>query len=316
MTALGERQVDRRLRRRSRPTAARGPRASAAGSSPSTTRFARRAARAASPRTRCTRSARRSASASSTAGRCSTCPTSRTAGRGRHERRHAAPGGGGEARFVEVQGTAEGMAFTPRELDSLLALAEGGLATITRLPARARRDRLPRRDERCCRARLRVGQSRQGRRDPSILRRLVDLVPRPTTSPTWSRTPTRCSATPGSRRSRSVEATGLPAVADDTGLEVDALDGAPGRVLAPAGRARLLVRRQPRTSCCASWRGVDRAAPCSAPCDRRRGPTAASSRSRASAADDHADERGERASATTRSSLPTRATADVRRDVR
>jgi ribonuclease PH len=37
---------------------------------------------------------------------------------------------GGEARFVEVQGTAEGMAFTRGELDSLLALAEGGLAEI------------------------------------------------------------------------------------------------------------------------------------------------------------------------------------------
>ena len=42
------------------------------------------------------------------------------------------PMGGGEARFVEVQGTAEGMAFTRGELDSLLALAEGGLAQISR----------------------------------------------------------------------------------------------------------------------------------------------------------------------------------------
>ena len=40
------------------------------------------------------------------------------------------PVAGGEARFVEVQGTAEGMAFTRGELDSLLALAEGGLAQI------------------------------------------------------------------------------------------------------------------------------------------------------------------------------------------
>ena len=42
---------------------------------------------------------------------------------------------GGEARFVEVQGTAEGMAFTRPELDSLLQLAEGGLATIADLQA-------------------------------------------------------------------------------------------------------------------------------------------------------------------------------------
>jgi ribonuclease PH len=43
------------------------------------------------------------------------------------------PNSGGEARFVEVQGTAEGMAFSRGELDSLLALAEGGLAEITAL---------------------------------------------------------------------------------------------------------------------------------------------------------------------------------------
>lgn len=37
---------------------------------------------------------------------------------------------GGDARFVEVQGTAEGMAFSRAELDAMLALAEGGLASI------------------------------------------------------------------------------------------------------------------------------------------------------------------------------------------
>jgi ribonuclease PH len=44
-----------------------------------------------------------------------------------------APAAGGEPRFVEVQGTAEGMAFTRGELDSLLALAEQGLVEITDL---------------------------------------------------------------------------------------------------------------------------------------------------------------------------------------
>jgi ribonuclease PH len=39
------------------------------------------------------------------------------------------------ARFVEVQGTAEGMAFTRGELDSLLGLAENGLAEIFDLQA-------------------------------------------------------------------------------------------------------------------------------------------------------------------------------------
>lgn len=41
----------------------------------------------------------------------------------------------GEAKFVEVQGTAEGMAFSRGELDRLLELAEGGLATITEMQA-------------------------------------------------------------------------------------------------------------------------------------------------------------------------------------
>jgi ribonuclease PH len=40
------------------------------------------------------------------------------------------PVDGGEAKFVEVQGTAEGMAFSRGELDRLLGLAESGLMTI------------------------------------------------------------------------------------------------------------------------------------------------------------------------------------------
>ena len=40
---------------------------------------------------------------------------------------------GDEPRFVEVQGTAEGAAFSRSELDSLLGLATGGLATIMAL---------------------------------------------------------------------------------------------------------------------------------------------------------------------------------------
>lgn len=45
------------------------------------------------------------------------------------------PVAGGEAKFVEVQGTAEGMAFSRTELDRLLGLAEGGLLTISDLQA-------------------------------------------------------------------------------------------------------------------------------------------------------------------------------------
>ena len=36
----------------------------------------------------------------------------------------------GEGRFVEVQGTAEGVAFSRSELDDLLGLAESGITRI------------------------------------------------------------------------------------------------------------------------------------------------------------------------------------------
>jgi len=39
----------------------------------------------------------------------------------------------GEGRYIEIQGTAEGSAFSRRELDELLALAEAGVAEIRRV---------------------------------------------------------------------------------------------------------------------------------------------------------------------------------------
>jgi ribonuclease PH len=42
---------------------------------------------------------------------------------------------GEEPRFVEVQGTAEGQAFSRSELDALLGLATGGLGRIIDLQA-------------------------------------------------------------------------------------------------------------------------------------------------------------------------------------
>jgi ribonuclease PH len=41
----------------------------------------------------------------------------------------------GAGRFVEVQGTAEGMAFTRGELDTLLGLAESGIKELSALQA-------------------------------------------------------------------------------------------------------------------------------------------------------------------------------------
>jgi ribonuclease PH len=51
----------------------------------------------------------------------------------------------GAGRFVEVQGTAEGMAFTRGELDTLLGLAEDGIKELTGLQAAVLAEAPPRR---------------------------------------------------------------------------------------------------------------------------------------------------------------------------
>jgi ribonuclease PH len=43
----------------------------------------------------------------------------------------------GRGHFVEVQGTAEGVAFTRAEMDRLLALAEKGITELTTLQGQA-----------------------------------------------------------------------------------------------------------------------------------------------------------------------------------
>ena len=55
-----------------------------------------------------------------------------------------------------------------------------------------------------------------------------DLVPRPADIPDVEETGTTLEANARLKAVALVEATGMAAVADDTGLEVDALDGAPG----------------------------------------------------------------------------------------
>jgi XTP/dITP diphosphohydrolase len=56
----------------------------------------------------------------------------------------------------------------------------------------------------------------------------VELVPRPADVPEIDETGTTLEDNARLKAVALCEATGLPAVADDTGLEVDALDGAPG----------------------------------------------------------------------------------------
>lgn len=61
-----------------------------------------------------------------------------------------------------------------------------------------------------------------------ILAGAVDLVPRPADVPDVDETGTTLVANARLKAVALVEATGLPAIADDTGLEVDALGGRPG----------------------------------------------------------------------------------------
>src|SRR5688572_8671394 len=62
----------------------------------------------------------------------------------------------------------------------------------------------------------------------AILGPTVDLVPRPANVPEVDETGVTLEDNARLKAVALAEATGLPAVADDTGLEVDALSGAPG----------------------------------------------------------------------------------------
>ena len=137
----------------------------------------------------------------------------------------------GDGRFIEVQGTAEGPPFDRAR---------------ARRAAGARRRRHPRARRRCSRPIVgdiaeevgvadlldRDDQSRQAPRDPRHPRRRPDRARRRSTTSRRSRS-RRKPATTFAENARLkalyyADATGLPAVADDSGLEIDALDNAPG----------------------------------------------------------------------------------------
>ena len=137
----------------------------------------------------------------------------------------------GAGRFVEVQGTAEGMPFSRGELDDLLGLAESGIDDDLRAAARAAGGgpraapmtlrscsppRIPTRRARSPTCSVDAGAPSRARGAPA--------------GPSRRRRDRRDArgerAAQGGRAVRP--ATGLPAIADDTGLEVDALGGAPG----------------------------------------------------------------------------------------
>ena len=192
--------------------------------------------------------------ASSTACRCSTCPTSRTR-RAEVDMNVVMTESG---RFIEVQGTAEGMAFSRSRARRAAGPGRGRASTRSST----------------CSAQLRgraagaapAGVSAGAARRPGGRAARGWWWPRPT--PTrWPRS-RRCSATAvvlvprpaevadvvedadtleGNARLKAVAlvaATGQPAVADDTGLEVEALGGAPGVHSARFAGEEATLRRQ------------------------------------------------------------------------
>ena len=138
--------------------------------------------------------------------------------------------GGG---FIEVQGTAEGHAFRRHELDALLESRGRRNRATLRAADRGARGRLTRSphvrrpDASCSPAAIpascansRVAGARAGST-------LVAPV-RPWTSSRRRKPASPFSTTRSSRRAMPRGVTGLPAIADDSGIEVDALGGAPG----------------------------------------------------------------------------------------
>ena len=144
-----------------------------------------------------------------------------------------------DGELVEVQGTAEGAPFRRDELDALLDLALGGIADLTALQADALASRCRSRAAALHRAadvglvtpvRARDQQRRQGRRaaaDPRAVRARAGRAstaayePGPETGATFEENAL-------AKAREAVRHTGLPAVADDSGLAVDALNGMPG----------------------------------------------------------------------------------------
>ena len=140
---------------------------------------------------------------------------------------------GGEPLFVEVQGTAEGAAFSRGELDSLLELASGGLGEIMALQAEMVSVPPPPRPigsvivpamQLVCAS----ANPDKVAEIAAILDGVVELLPRPADVPDVVEDADTLVGNARLKAAAICAATGLPAVSDDTGLFVDALGGAPG----------------------------------------------------------------------------------------
>ena len=129
-------------------------------------------------------------------------------------------------RFVEVQGTAEGAAFTGPS-STAAGPGRAGHRPDHRAAARLLAEPPEPPPPSAVGAPVVPPQPRQGGRDRRHPRAGVRPGAAPADVPDVVEDGQTSRRTPDSRRSR-LPATGLPAVADDTGLEVDALGGDPG----------------------------------------------------------------------------------------
>ena len=140
--------------------------------------------------------------------------------------------GGG---FIEVQGTAEGHAFRRHELDALLNLASEGIAKLFQLQTEVRRPpdaaaQPVMQGQRVVLASGNPGKLRQfsellGASGLALVRQSdFGIEPPPETGSTFLENSLI-------KARNAARLTGLPAIADDSGLEVDALGGRAWRVL-------------------------------------------------------------------------------------
>ena len=142
--------------------------------------------------------------------------------------------------LVEVQGTAEGAPFSREELDSHARSRRKRHQPASRRPGRGGCHSAPGAGPtRIAYPWLSQGTFVLATTNPNKAREIreifaacdlgIELVDRPPSMRGGRGNRGRlCSATPASRPRALVEATGIPAIAEDTGIEVEALAGAPG----------------------------------------------------------------------------------------
>ena len=187
-------------------------------------------------------------------------------------------------RFVEVQGTAEGLAFSTRRARRVAQARRAGdlrhrrrSAGDDRRAARAALMPLPlpvvlatgnadkareiveilvdHSDEPLVAWAVTVGTATFGYLldGPDAIAATVENTPAPVEAPDVEETGDTLEANARIKASALAGALGVPAISDDTGLEVDALDGAPGCLLARATPVRARATPTTSTSCSTRW---------------------------------------------------------------